>query len=234
MSLPLVVIAAFRLHDSHALFLLALAARTCLPTRTLPASSNLKVRHRRQPLATTKPVQWVGGRRGGAILLMMRHPSGVCDAQIGNGKRAWLGDDGTPSELPTGQDIRTSVELQGSLLPHLQPVFPLSPPSTNSLHQPTSTMHFSLASFASAAVLLTGLTSALPASIPSPDLRIRDAGPTGTLLSPAGDAGFLVGDLIPFKYQRTISEEATTSSLNVTLITYDGRVTYHAVRHSRS
>lgn len=92
-------------------------------------------------------------------------------------------------------------------------------------------MHFPLASFASAALLLASLGSALPTYEATSALISRDAGPSGSVITPAGDTAYKVGDVIALKYQRVLQTDyAVTSALNVTLRTFDGKVTYNAVR----
>ncbi|ORY61950.1 hypothetical protein BCR35DRAFT_326718 [Leucosporidium creatinivorum] len=90
-------------------------------------------------------------------------------------------------------------------------------------------MHFSIASFTSAALLLATLGSALPTHDAPSTLISRDAGPSGSVISPAGDTAYKVGDVIALKYQRVLQTDyAVTSALNVTLRTFDGKVTYNA------
>jgi hypothetical protein len=171
--------------------------------------------------------------------LAMRYPSAVgpaCSAARGITVNAmvctlkgcivasWVGDEGSSESRRLGTSAEwayKSVKLtQRSLLPIL-----------HSTHLKTSIMHFSLTSLASAALLLASLGSALPTYETSSALISRDAGPSGAVVTPVGDTAYKVGDVIALKYQRVMQTGyAVTSALNVTLRTFDGKVTYNAVR----
>jgi hypothetical protein len=71
-------------------------------------------------------------------------------------------------------------------------------------------------------------SSALPTAADTDALFVRQAGPSGSVISPAGDTAYHTLDAIHLQYQRVLQGDyATTSSIAVRLITFDGKVTYH-------
>ena len=78
-------------------------------------------------------------------------------------------------------------------------------------------MHFNPV-LAFAAIATT--VSALPTT-----LSTRDAGPSGSVISPAGDTHYAPGSAIHFQYQAVSTDVAQTTSVAVQFITFDGRVT---------
>lgn len=82
-----------------------------------------------------------------------------------------------------------------------------------------SQMYFT--SLITAGALFASLTSALP-------MVARDAGPSGSVVSPAGDTNYPVGAATHFKYQGVSTTETRTSRVEVRLVTFEGKVTYSA------
>lgn len=92
-----------------------------------------------------------------------------------------------------------------------------------------------------ALLAMSALVSAAPAPASLPQAAaartalVRRDGPSGTLVSPPGQnpevggyESYKIGDQIKLVYQKVRTEEATTTAINATLITYDGKVTFNA------
>ncbi|KAL8290133.1 hypothetical protein RQP46_003072 [Phenoliferia psychrophenolica] len=84
-------------------------------------------------------------------------------------------------------------------------------------------MHFLTPLLATFALLtsISALPSALPASIQS-----RDAGPSGSVIIPTGGTEYGKGAAIHFQYQAVNADDAQTSSVEVRLLTFGGKVTH--------
>lgn len=82
-------------------------------------------------------------------------------------------------------------------------------------------MHFT--SLVAASALFATLTPALPTLVAA-----RDAGPSGSVVSPVGDTHYPIGAAIHFQYQGVSTDEVQTNSVDVRLVTFEGKETYNA------
>ncbi|KAK4053074.1 hypothetical protein OIV83_001809 [Microbotryomycetes sp. JL201] len=87
-------------------------------------------------------------------------------------------------------------------------------------------MKFSVAAVASCLAFASSAL-ALPAPGAATDVEAATASVHGTLVAPKANAEYKVGDLFTFKFKRVNTTSVKTNSLNVTLVTQDGKVTRH-------